>query len=118
MRVIRRTASDSSVGEHGATPMQRRFMILTLAMTAGASSLASAADKPNADKPKRTPEEIFAKLDVDADGALTQEEFVGKRTGKRAERRVKAFPKIDVNADGSLDLAELTAKIEHHRASE
>ncbi|HET6584834.1 MAG TPA: hypothetical protein VFG69_15355 [Nannocystaceae bacterium] len=94
-------------------------MILTLAVTTGASSLASAFDKaPPPDQPKRTPEEIFARLDLDADGGLTLAEFVGKRKGKRAEKRTKGFSKIDTNADGALDLAELTAGIEHHRATE
>lgn len=96
--------------------MQRHIVMPALAATlvaAGLSSVASAGDAP-----KRTPDELFQHLDTDADGLLTKAEFMAEKTGKKAERRARAFAKIDANADGSLDREEFIAKVEHHRSTE
>lgn len=66
-------------------------------------SVASAADKP-----QRTPEDMFKRLDTNSDSKLTVEEFIGKRT-ERADKAKEIFAKLDKNSDGSLDLEEFKA---------
>ncbi len=73
-------------------------------------SVASAADKP-----QRTPEEMFKRLDANSDGKLTVEEFTAKREGDKAEKAKKYFARIDKNSDGSVDLEEFKAAMEQRK---
>jgi len=57
-------------------------------------------------KKKRDLDTIFKKMDKDNSGDLSEEEFVGKRTGKRAERAKKQFARLDKNNDKKVTLAE------------
>ena len=59
-----------------------------------------------ADKPKKSRDEIFKKMDKDSDGKLTFEEFKGKRKEDKAK---KAFDRMDVNGDAALTLEEFKA---------
>jgi len=74
------------------------------ALCLGLSSGASMAQNA-----KRTPEEIFARMDRNGDKKLSLEEFIGKKTDKKAESGKKRFGKIDQNADGFLSLEEFKA---------
>jgi Ca2+-binding EF-hand superfamily protein len=57
----------------------------------------------------KTPEQRFAKLDTNGDGALTLQELKGK--GKKDAAKVeKRFKKLDRNGDGKVSLEELKAK--------
>ena len=62
------------------------------------------------DKPKAKPEDQFKKLDKNADGKLTVEEFTGKRTGDAAEKAKQKFAKLDKNSDKNVDLEEFKAR--------
>jgi Ca2+-binding EF-hand superfamily protein len=62
------------------------------------------------EKPKLSPEEQFKKMDKDGDGKLTLEEFVGKRTGEKADKAKETFTKKDKDADGKLTLEEFLPK--------
>lgn len=58
---------------------------------------------------QKSPEEMFKKLDTNGDGKLTVDEFVGKRTGEKADKAKERFAKLDKDSDGSLTLAEFEA---------
>ncbi len=62
------------------------------------------------DKKKKDPKEVFAKLDKNGDDKVSEEEFVGKKTGEKAEKAKKAFARKDKDKDGSLTLEEFSAK--------
>ena len=70
-------------------------------------SLASA--KP--DKPAKSPEERFTKLDKNADSKLSLDEFIGKKTDEAKEKASKRFKKLDTNSDESVSLDEFKAGI-------
>ncbi|MGD9722880.1 MAG: hypothetical protein AB7O59_22210 [Pirellulales bacterium] len=86
----------------------RRFTVWVLAaalMMLGASATYAA----KADKPKKSPEERFSKMDANADKKLSSDEFVGKKTGDKKDKAEKRFAKLDSDKDGSLSLAEFQA---------
>ena len=81
-------------------------MKLTLTLTALLAIISlSYADEP---KPgKADPEAVFKKLDTNADGKLSKEEFLkGKKDAAKAEER---FKKLDKDGDGFLTLEEFKA---------
>lgn len=59
-------------------------------------------------KPKMSPEESFKKKDIDKDGFLSLEEFVGKMTGEKKTKAEESFARRDKDKDGKLTLAEFT----------
>jgi Ca2+-binding EF-hand superfamily protein len=61
------------------------------------------------DKPKPDPEQLFTKMDTNADGKLSEEEFVGKRTGEKADKAKARFAKLDKDGDKSLSKDEFLA---------
>lgn len=66
--------------------------------------------------PHPEPEKIFAKLDADADGNVTLEEF--KQSPRAQEDPAKAeevFAKIDTSADGNITIEEFKAHRPPHR---
>jgi len=86
----------------------RRFltsMFVALCMVGLAYTAASAQDKP-----KVPPEEQFKKADKDGDGKLSEEEFIGKRTGEKADKAKEQFKKKDKDGDGFLSLEEFMPK--------
>ena len=74
-------------------------------------SLGTAQDKKGKRKPN--PEKAFKKLDSNADGAVTLEEFKAKRLKdeSKAAKIEKRFAKMDTDGNGTLDLAEFKAAI-------
>ena len=62
------------------------------------------------DKPKVPPEEAFKKADKNGDGKLSEEEFVGKRSGEKADKAKEMFKKKDKDGDGFLSLEEFMPK--------
>lgn len=81
--------------------------ILAVAVVAFVATAAMAA-KADA-KPKKTPEQRFARLDKNGDEKLSLEEFVGKKTDEMKEKATKRFGKLDKNGDKSLSLEEFKA---------
>jgi len=77
-------------------------------------SVASAQDaekKEGRKKPERTPEQIFQKLDKDANGSLTFEEFKGKRTEpEQLEKAEQRFKRLDKDGDKAVSLKEFTER--------
>jgi Ca2+-binding EF-hand superfamily protein len=65
------------------------------------------AKKPEGDKPKLTPEEMFTKKDADKDGKVSKEEYL--KGSKDAAKSEASFTKKDKDKDGSLSKEEFTA---------
>lgn len=83
--------------------MQKLIRAVSAAAVAALVCLpAFAADPPKDDKP-RDLDAAFKRLDADADGKLTFDEFKGKREEEKAR---KAFDRKDADKDGSLTLEE------------
>lgn len=64
---------------------------------------------------KSTPEEHFKKLDKNADGKLSLDEFKGKKAGEKAEQAEAAFKAKDKDSDGFLTLEEFSAKAKKNK---
>ena len=67
------------------------------------------------DKPKKDPEKVFAKMDLDSDGFLSKEEFIKATEGRKKKNGEpvdpeKAFAHLDKNKDGLIDLEEFKSK--------
>jgi hypothetical protein len=60
-------------------------------------------------KPKKPPEERFAKIDKDGDKKISLDEFVGKKTDEKKEKATKRFSRLDKDANESLSLEEFVA---------
>lgn len=78
---------------------------IALSMVVGLEAIPASA----ADKPKRTPEETFKRLDKNGDGKVSPDELKGKRTGEKADRVVSRFKQMDKDNDGFLSLEEYKA---------
>lgn len=95
-----------------------RFTVFAFAFVTGlALSLGSAWAVEGQDKQKegRGPDaaETFKKLDTNADGKLTLDEFKAGKVGKEAEQADAHFKKMDKDNDGSLTLAEFKSGWQH-----
>jgi len=64
------------------------------------------AAKPAANKWAELAEKNFKAMDKDGDGALTCDEFVGKKKPDAAEKAEQIFKLIDTDADGKVTLKE------------
>jgi phage terminase small subunit len=91
-----------------------KSLLLSLLLT---PAIAMAADtaapkKPGKGGDKRpTPEEAFKKLDANADGTVSLEEFKASPRGKKdATKAEEAFKKMDKDSDGKLTLDEFKAR--------
>jgi len=92
--------------------MSRGLLALVLAWFV-AFGIAMGAEAQKKEKPKRTPEQIFKRLDKDGDGFLCVGEVMRKKKTAEAEERAKArIAKRDKNGDGKLSLEEFTARPE------
>jgi EF-hand domain pair len=59
---------------------------------------------------KKDPMAVFKKLDANGDKKLSETEFVGKKTGKKADKARKRFKKLDKSGDGFLSFEEFKAR--------
>ena len=86
------------------------FALITGCVAFGAQAPAQALDPAapqHAAKRPRDPKKAFARLDADADGKISLDEF--KAHGKNAAKREKRFQKLDANHDGYLSMEEFAA---------
>ena len=81
-------------------------LLAILALSAVTSFGADAPKKPEGEKPKMTPEEIFTKKDADKDGKISKEEYL--KGSKDATKAEASFAKKDTNKDGFLSKEEFT----------
>ena len=66
--------------------------------------------KSGADAPKRSPEEMFKKLDSNGDGSLSKDEFsAGARAKQDPAKSDERFKTLDKNTDGKLSAEEFKA---------
>ena len=87
-----------------------KLTTIALAVLATSALMVPCRAQEAPDKPKRTPEEAFAKLDKNSDGAVSKEEFMAsKKAQKDPEKAAKKFGKMDADANGSLSLDEFKA---------
>ena len=91
-----------------------KALTTTLALLAIAGLVNAAegdAKKPEAGKPKMSPEEMFKKLDKDSNGKVSKEEFLASPGAKKdAAKAEERFGKMDKDKDGSLTVEEMTPK--------
>ena len=86
--------------------------VLTVKAEDAPKTDAPKTEAPKGEKPKLTPEEIFKKKDVNGDGKLTKEEFIGK--SKDAAKMGERFDAIDKDKTGSITLEQFKAAMAKH----
>lgn len=95
----------------------KRFTTILATIAFGATAFAAdekpAAGAPDAakgEKKKHNPEEIFGKLDANADKKVSLDEFKAGPMGKKDPAKAEEiFKKKDKDSDGSLSLEEFSA---------
>ena len=97
-------------------------IILTLSALVISASLALAAEgdkpkKPGEGKPgegkRPSPEEIFKKLDANADGSVSKDEFMaGPRAKQDPAKGGEHFTRMDTDKDGKLSKEEFAKRPE------
>jgi hypothetical protein len=95
-------------------------LLVVCCVSVGGLSAQDTLKKGDAAKqPKKTPEQVFSKLDKNGDGQLDLDEF--KRTSKNtttAGEVEKLFAQADKNGDGKVSLEEFTAAKRPGKAAE
>lgn len=87
-----------------------KYFLLATAVLATSALLLPAHAEEGTDKPKPDPAKAFAKIDTNADGTATKEEFMASpKAQKDPEKAAKKFGKMDTDANGSLSLDEFKA---------
>ena len=91
-----------------------------VALCVGVGTLAMAAEGEKPKHKKMDPEQAFKKLDTNADGKLTCEEFCARVKDKpEAKAKMeKVFKAKDKNGDGSLSLDEFKTEIAKKKKTE
>jgi Ca2+-binding EF-hand superfamily protein len=87
--------------------MKKVITILAALVVSVSFATAADAEKKGEKKARATPEEKFKKLDTNADGSVSADEF--KAGAKDAAKADAAFAQKDTDKDGKLSLAECTA---------
>jgi hypothetical protein len=83
---------------------------IALVVVATSAFLLPARAEEGADKPKPDPAKAFAKVDANADGTATKEEFMASPRGQKdPEKAAKKFTRMDADANGSVTLDEFKA---------
>jgi hypothetical protein len=87
-----------------------KYFLLATAVLATSALLLPARAEEGAEKTKPDPAKAFAKIDTNADGTATKEEFMASpKAQKDPEKAAKRFGKMDTDANGSLSLDEFKA---------
>ena len=87
-----------------------KYACLAIAALATSALLLPARAEEGTDKPKPDPAKAFAKVDANADGTATKEEFMATpKAQKDPEKAAKRFTKMDADANGSVSLDEFKA---------
>ncbi len=81
------------------------FLTMTTVMTVGTATVSSPAEGAK----KQGAKDRFAQLDTNADGVLSQDEFVAGHDAAQAEQATKRFKKADTDGDGVLSREEFRA---------
>jgi cytochrome c556 len=68
-------------------------------------------------KEEKKPEDVFKQRDKNADGKLSEEEYVGNAKDDKAEKAKARFARIDTNSDKSLSLEEFVAGMKKKKAN-
>jgi Ca2+-binding EF-hand superfamily protein len=92
-------------------PIMRITLSLMALLFAASTAVGAETEKPAEGKKKRDPEAQFKRLDADADGAVSKEEWNASRPAKKdPERAAKAFTAKDKDGDGKLTKEEFAAE--------
>ncbi|MFC0606027.1 EF-hand domain-containing protein [Winogradskyella pulchriflava] len=84
-----------------------KFSLLVVAIC----SISFVTAQERKEKKKANPEEVFKKLDADANGSLSLEEFKAKRSRKGDTEAADAhFKALDKDANGALSLEEFKTR--------
>lgn len=86
-------------------------ILAILALSVSLNAAEGDAKKPEGEKKKANPEEVFKKLDKDGNGSISKDEFLASPQGKKdAAKAGEMFGKKDKNSDGSLSKEEFMAQ--------
>lgn len=87
-----------------------KISIQILGIIALATSLSFGEDQAPKEKKTPDPEKTFNKLDTDANGSLSLEEYKASPMGTRAgAKAAPKFKKLDTDGNGSVNLDEFKA---------
>ena len=114
------TDGDGLISKDEATSFRSKFSAQVQALmlqiqehrgTAGETTAKAGVDLPSAD-------DIFAKLDTDANGSITKDEFTAAfnrrhHADESGDRAAKLFSRVDTDGDGSISKEENQAFVDH-----
>ncbi len=92
--------------------MKKYSLLLALIASAGLVAAEDAPAKREGKKAPQDPAEAFKKMDKNADGKVSQEEFLAvKRWQDKQDQGKEVFAKADTDKDGNLTVEEFKAHV-------